>query len=58
MTDESPKRPKETGVTSNAELRELIDEWRSDAEAIEQATNTVPNALHHCADDLEALLED
>ena len=58
MTDESPKRPKETGVTSNAELRALIDEWRDDAEQIEQATGVYPPALTECAADLEALIED
>ena len=32
MTDESPKRPKESGVTSNAKLRAQIEAWEQTAE--------------------------
>ena len=61
MTDESPKRPKETGVTSNAELRALIDEWRTwieEKEEQQHGQTIATKEVEKCADDLEALLED
>ncbi len=59
MTEESPKRPK-SGVTSNDELRELVDEWREFAEPSgwDGYSKGVREGIESCADELEAVLED
>jgi len=57
MTQETPERPVD-GDTPNAELRTLIDEWRTDADKISQATGVEPTTLIRCAEDLETLIDE
>jgi len=62
MTEESPKRPKRDydgthGVTANADLRQLLKEWRRDADKIQQTVGVEPTTLIRCARDLEELVD-
>ena len=62
MTEESPKRPKRDydgkhGVTRNADLRQLLKEWRRDADKISQTVGVEPTTLIRCAEDLEQVVD-
>jgi len=42
-----------TDTTPNAALRDLIDEWHTDADKISQTVGVEPTTLIRCAEDLE-----
>ena len=45
----------DVGGVSNAELQELVDEWRNHSDLSEVP---VESMFEHCADELEALIDD
>jgi hypothetical protein len=58
MTEEIPQRPKQARSETEAELRRLIEDWRADADKIQQTVGVEPTTLIRCAEDLEGILDD
>jgi len=57
MTEETPIQSKDLRTTPTADLEALIDEWREDADKIQQTVGVEPTTLIRCAEDLREVVE-
>ena len=58
MTEETPIQSKAMSTTPNTRLQSLIDEWRTDADKIQQTVGVEPTTLIRCAEDLQAVVDE
>ena len=58
MTEETPIQSKDMSTTPDTRLQSLIDEWRTDADKIQQTVGVEPTTLIRCAEDLQAVVDE